>query len=73
MNNKSYRYAQVDENGNLISDSYLSGIVKSPFMIPLDNNIEVIGKKYNFETKEWEVVEIQSENVVEEIEEVNEN
>ena len=59
-----YRYAQVDEQGYIISDSYLSGVVESPLMIPLSSEDDIDGKKYNFETKQWEVVE--QEEIIEE-------
>ena len=60
----TYRYAQVNEQGFVISDSYLSGIVKSPLMIPLTFEDDIQDKKYNFDTKQWEV--IQQEEIIEE-------
>jgi hypothetical protein len=51
----SYHYAQIDETtGNVVSDSWLSGEVNLPNMIRIPDNLSVIGKRYNFETKEFE-------------------
>ena len=41
-----YRYAQVDKEGNVISDSYLSGEVSMDNMIPLSDGFELADKKY---------------------------
>lgn len=43
---KSYHYAQIDEQGNVVSDSYLSGEFYSPLMIPIDGSFNPFGKRY---------------------------
>lgn len=49
-----YRYAQIDDNGYLVSDSFLSGEVTSDNMIPIPEDFNLANKKYNRETKQWE-------------------
>lgn len=39
-----YRYAQIDENGNIVSDSYLSGEVVQDDMIPISNDFDLDNK-----------------------------
>lgn len=46
-----HRYAQIDENGYIISDSHLSGIVENKFMIPIDDDFDLTNKKWHFESK----------------------
>ena len=41
-----FRYAQIDENGYVVSDSYLSGEVKSDNMIPISEDFDLTNKKY---------------------------
>ena len=49
-----YRYAQIDmETGLVVSDSWLSGEVEAPNMIPIADDFELGGKKYDIETGEW--------------------
>jgi len=49
-----YRYAQIDEEGYVVSDSYLSGEVIMDNMIPLEMDFDLTNKKLNMETREWE-------------------
>ena len=49
-----YRYAQIDNEGYVISDSHLSGIVNHDNMIRIEQGFNLTNKKYNLETKEWE-------------------
>lgn len=49
----SYRYAQIDENGLVVSDSWLSGQVEAENMIPLEDNFDLSNKKWDFELKHW--------------------
>lgn len=49
-----FRYAQINKNGVVTSDSQLSREVISENMIPIDNDFDLTNKKYNIETKEWE-------------------
>lgn len=49
-----FRYAQIDENGYIISDSYLSGEVIADHMISVGEDFDPANKKYNFDTKEFE-------------------
>lgn len=41
-----HRYAQIDENGHVISDSYLSGIVKASNMVSISDDFDLANKKY---------------------------
>ena len=47
-----YRYAQIDENGYVVSDSHLSGEVNYPNMIPVSDDFDLTNKKYV--DGEWE-------------------
>lgn len=49
-----YRYAQIDDDGYLVSDSFLSGEVTSDNMISIPEDFNLVNKKYNRETKQWE-------------------
>lgn len=49
-----FRYAQIDDNGHLVSDSFLSGEVSFDNMIPIPEDFDLTNKKYNKETKQWE-------------------
>ena len=49
-----FRYAQIDEIGNIISDSYLKSEIVSDNMIAITSDINLQGKKYNLETKNFE-------------------
>lgn len=50
----TYRYAQIDDEGYVVSDSYLSGEVIMDNMIPLEMDFDLTNKKLNMETREWE-------------------
>lgn len=52
-----YRYAQIDKDGNILSDSLLSGEVKADNMIPIEAEFNLFNKKYNLETEQFEEVE----------------
>lgn len=42
-----YRYAQIEiETGTVISDSYLSGELDLPDMIPIPGDFDPMGKRY---------------------------
>lgn len=41
-----YRYAQIDENGYVVSDSYLSGEVIKDNMIAVDEDFDLTNKRY---------------------------
>ena len=41
-----FRYAQIDENGYVMSDSYLSGEVKADNMIIISDDFDLTNKKY---------------------------
>jgi hypothetical protein len=44
---KNYHYAQIDtETGYVMSDSWLTGTVDSPNMIPIADDFEPLGKMY---------------------------
>lgn len=49
-----YRYAQIDKNGNVVSDSNFQEEFISEDMIPIDLDFDLSDKKFNIETKEWE-------------------
>lgn len=40
------RYAQIDEDGYVVSDSYLSGEVIAKDMIPIPEDFDITNKKY---------------------------
>ena len=42
----SYRYAQIDNDGRVICDSYLSGEVIADYMIPITEEFDLTNKKY---------------------------
>lgn len=46
-----YRYAQIDENGFVFCDSYLSGIIEAPNLILIDFDFDLTNKKY--ENGKW--------------------
>ena len=46
------RYAQINAEGYVVSDSYLSGIVEQENMIPLEEDFDPTNKRWN--GKEWE-------------------
>lgn len=46
-----FRYAQIDENGYVISDSWLSGEVIANYMIPISEDFDLTNKKYV--NKQW--------------------
>ena len=50
-----YRYAQIDSEGYVVSDSYLSGEVIADNMIPLSEDFELKNKRYV--NGEWVVIE----------------
>ena len=41
-----YRYTQIDENGYVVSDSYLSGEVTADNMILISEGFDLSNKKY---------------------------
>lgn len=42
-----YRYVQINtETGQVVGDSYLSGPVAYPHMIPIPDDFDLAGKKY---------------------------
>ena len=41
-----YRYAQITDEGYIVSDSYLSGTVDYPNMIPIPEDFDLTNKKY---------------------------
>ena len=41
-----YRYAQINDDGFVVSDSHLSGEVKAENMIPLDDNFDLENKRF---------------------------
>lgn len=53
-NKYMFRYAQIDDNGYVVSDSYLSGKVEADNMIPLDDNFDLTNKRFvNGKWKEY--------------------
>ena len=40
------RYAQITDEGYVVSDSYLSGEVDHPNMIPIPEDLDLTNKKY---------------------------
>lgn len=49
-----YRYAQIDDQGRVISDSKFTEEFIADDMISIDLDFDLTDKKYNLETKEWE-------------------
>ncbi len=41
------RYAQIDQEGYVVSDSRLSGIVEQENMIPLEEDFDLTNKRWN--------------------------
>ena len=63
-----FRYAQIDDTGNVISDSYLYGEVKADNMIPISDDFDLTNKKYvNGEWVEYTPEPIESEPTTDEI------
>ena len=63
-----FRYAQIDENGYVVSDSYLSGEAKADNMIPISEDFDLTNKKYvNGEWVEYTPEPIEPEPTAEEI------
>lgn len=60
-----YRYAQIDENGYVVSDSHLSGEVIKDNMIRISDDFDLTNKKYV--NGEW--VEYTPEPVIEQLSE----
>ena len=50
-----YRYAQIDENGYIVSDSHLSGEVTVDNMIPVSDDFDLTNKRYV--DGEWQTYE----------------
>lgn len=46
------RYAQINAEGYVISDSHLSGVVEKEDMIPLDDDFDLKNKRWN--GTDWE-------------------
>lgn len=55
------RYAQINENGYVVSDSYLSGVVEAENMIPLAPDFDLTNKRWN--GAGWEEYESEQEPV----------
>ena len=41
-----YRYAQIDKNGYIVSDSYLSGEVTAENMMPVSDDFDLTNQRY---------------------------
>ena len=41
-----FRYAQINDDGFVVSDSHLSGKVEKDNMIPIDDDFDIKNKKY---------------------------
>nr|UVM85885.1 MAG: hypothetical protein [Bacteriophage sp.] len=41
-----YRYAQITDSGYVVGDSYLSGEVDYPNMIPISDDFDLTNKRY---------------------------
>ena len=54
-----FRYAQINENGTIDADSYLSGIVEVENMIPLAPDFDLRNKRWN--GTDWEDYEPEPE------------
>lgn len=56
---KMYRYIQLrkesDGYGYMVADSKLSSTVQAEDMILVDISFSVEGKRYNYDTKDWEI------------------
>ena len=50
-----FRYAQIDENGYVVSDSHLSGEVTADNMIPVSDDFDLSNKRYV--DGEWQTYE----------------
>ena len=50
-----YRYAQIDENGYVVSDSHLSGEVTADNMITVSDDFDLSNKRYV--DGEWQTYE----------------
>ena len=57
-----FRYAQINENGTIDADSYLSGIVEVENMIPLAPDFDLRNKRWN--GTDWEDYEPEPEPVI---------
>ena len=57
-----FRYAQINENGTIDADSYLSGIVEAENMIPLAPDFDLRNKRWN--GTDWEDYEPEPEPVI---------
>ena len=42
-----FRYAQINDNGTIDADSYLSGVVEAENMIPLAPDFDLTNKRWN--------------------------
>ena len=42
-----FRYAQINENGYVVSDSHLSGVVEADNMIPIAPDFDLRNKRWN--------------------------
>ena len=63
-----FRYAQIDSNGMVISDSLLSGEVNLPHMIRISDDFSLANKKYvNGEWIEYEPIPSEPEVTCKEI------
>lgn len=47
-----YRYAQINENGHVVSDNHLSGVVEAGNLIPIAPDFDLKNKRWN--GTEWE-------------------
>ena len=56
-----FRYAQIDENGYIISDSHLSSVVEAENMIPLAPDFDLRNKRWN--GTDWETYEPEPEPI----------
>lgn len=56
-----FRYAQINENGTIDADSYLSGIVEAENMIPLAPDFDLRNKRWN--GTDWETYEPEPEPI----------
>lgn len=55
------RYAQIDRNGYVVSDSHLSGVVEAENMIPLAPDFDLRNKRWN--GTGWEEYEPEAEPI----------
>ena len=56
-----FRYAQINENGTIDADSYLSGVVEAENMIPLAPDFDLTNKRWN--GTGWEAYEPEPEPI----------